>query len=337
MFSDVLVGSYLLLVSSIILVCGDIAYASKNVASISEAKRTEVAIEFSTSICYLLASIGYVYITHFGYWSKTLINLKYFESSKTNCISRYFTHSVLLISNWLFYLPVWPWAIFVFIAQNEFNSYGVPADNYKQPISLIQWTVSMCFLILIFFTLPLVVMPQLLSQHDSTGSDYIWYPWYSLACFSSCCGENRRDRVENGRLFVRKYLGSDITVAYLIFAAVSTFGVVAAGMNFFTNVVPDTDVRNGSAAWGFACSVIFMFGAWIFVFCTHPVNIVKHNYKGPHNIYYFCMRFCCCKSHDDVTSSMQTKLDENDSPEVVSKDVSKGVDDPVGIDSVKVF
>ena len=87
-------------------------------------------------------------------------------------------------------------------------------------------------------------MPQFLSQNDSTGTDYIFWPLSACGSCSKCWGENKQERIENGRLFYRKYVGSDTTFGYWVFSVTTTFGFFVGAINFFTNTVPDTAVSN---------------------------------------------------------------------------------------------
>ena len=311
MISDTLIASWLLFLGSIIYLGLTISfYARVNISS--PGRKVEIALELLSCLSTFIGALSYVYVCNNNGWSKLLVSLKSFKKSETKFISRYFTHNVLLMSNWLFYLPIYVYTVFLIIAMCEFTQYGIQVDDYREPTQYYGWLTVMVLLIIVFFSFPFAVMPQLLSQNDSTGSDYIWYPWYSLACCSSCCGENKQERIETGRLFVRKYLGSDITFAYCMFSVSSTWGTVATAINLFCNIVTDANTPNYFNGLSLFSSILFMFGSWIFLYSTYPVQMIKNNYQGP--CYFHYLYQCLFKSKnkhedtpdDDIATTIKT-------------------------------
>lgn len=266
MFSDILVVGWLLFLSRFVFFISVCNYAS-GVDLYYSAKKTEVGMELLGSICQLLSSCGYLYLGYNNNWQKLFLELKVFNKLKFSCYERYFINNVLLISNWLFYIPTIVHFIYILISL----SYEISINNINTATSqayLISWVILSVLILLIFFLFVWVSMPEFLQQNDCTGANFILYPFYA-------CSKNKDTMIQ----CFRKYIGSDFTIGYWIFALTTFIFFIFECQNF-----ENTLSYEGAyyvVVIGLITSILFVIATWILLYSTYPANIVTNNYMGP--------------------------------------------------------
>jgi len=136
----------------------------------SQAKITQITIDFITSIFNLIAVMLLMHLSWFDGWKTIYTQLENFDPSKEWFWTRYFCGNKLLIAMWLIWLPNIICFFFAAWALYEFNTSGIPVSVYNYSSTIVAEVAGSFATCWLSFFWVYSTFPELMRKNNTYGS-----------------------------------------------------------------------------------------------------------------------------------------------------------------------
>ena len=170
--TDMKIGTILLFIASLWYLINTGITAANRFPNLiqSQAKVTQITIDFITSIFNLIAVMLLMHLSWFDGWKAIYVQLENFDSSKEWFWTKYFCGNKLMVAMWLFWLPniicFWfaAWALY------EFNTSGIPVSVYNYSSTIVAELAGSLITCWLSFYWVYSTFPELMRKNKTYGS-----------------------------------------------------------------------------------------------------------------------------------------------------------------------
>lgn len=279
--TDFQIGSWGILFSSILFlaVSGYYVYVGYNEYD-DDFTQVNFLILLISSLLFVIASALFVYQSYPKNLISLYSNIQTIDSSKLNCIERYFIGNYFLISMWIIVIAILPVVVYVIWAYT---------------LGVINLSIFIFFLIgivIVYGTLFLWIVsafPESLQANNGSGTTY----FVDYICFF--------DFLFDKKDFVKKNLSPDFLAGSWIFAILIMAGLVFSSYLLYAYYQsPDLWVY----IMFFISSLILSAASLLFVYGSYPNNIMGSN--------LFYQITCCEKAIEPTEEEIENMLRYNE-------------------------